>query len=99
MFNIKMRPVLALLLITFFAFHSAAANCYDDFVTNNPEATELDQSNMADVPGDPCCDGVGVTIPDSLTDLSTLTKLHIFCDNLGGTLPRGLGDLSNLKQL
>lgn len=90
-----MRPFADVVLVALLAIlcsmldSAAAANCYDEWV-----GTSLGADQLTD-----CCGGAGVTLPDSLTTLATLTKLQLIGCDLAGELPVGMGNLSNLKVL
>ena len=90
--------MLASLLMCGALMNTVNANCFDEFVVNNPEATEFG-----------CCENAGdsLTVPASITQLTKLTSINLesYCEdvdrgNIIGTFPTaGWDKLVDLKDL
>ena len=77
------KPILALATLVLCALinpGTVKANCFDEFVTNNPDAMYFD-----------CCDPFGEegykTVPSTITELTKLTQIFISDCYLTGTFP------------
>ena len=70
------------------------ANCFDDFVANNPDATVFE-----------CCSpspqNANLTVPATITELTKLTSINfgMLCDVIGTFPTAGWDKLVDLKEL